>query len=282
MTAKEMLATTKLDWNVRSEGIVTASGIEVPKTIALIREDNAVVLGIHSDGYVPYQNIELMDLLHRITQSTGLELHSSGMFDDGAKVWIQLKSDNLTLGNDRIEGFLSGINSFDGSTSLAFGNANKTISCQNSFWMGYRQLSSKFRHSASMKTRIDEVLHGLDILLKEEKETFNTIVKMSETKMTATMLDLVKKKMFQLEMEDHVLKLDDLSTRKQNQLIRFDMDMDMELKQKGDNLWGLFSGITRYTTHSATKDSERNQENKMFGRVGVNERQMFHEFAQMV
>lgn len=279
MTPQEMLETTKLNWTVRSEEMTTKSGLIVPDKIALIREDNNTILGVHGDGYNPYQNLELMELLHTISQSTGLALHSSGVFDDGGKVYIQLKSDNLTLGEDRIEGFVSGINSFDGSTSLAFGNANLTISCKNSFWKGYKQLNSKFRHSASMRVRVDEVLRGIDKLLKEEKETFDTIVRMSETKITPTMIDLVKKKLFQLESEDHVLKLDDISTRKQNQLIRFDMDMDMELKQKGDNVWGLFSGVTRYTTHSATKDEDRNQQNKMFGKVGQTERQLFHEIS---
>jgi hypothetical protein len=40
-----------------------------------------------------------------------------------------------------------------------------------------------------------------------------------------------------------------------------DMDMKGELDQKGDNLWGLFSGVTKYTTHSLSKGD--NSENKM-------------------
>ena len=158
MTPKEMLETTNLNWSVRPETMVSESGIIIPGKIAMIREDTNTVLGVHSNGYVPYQNIELMELLYKITQSTGLILHSAGTFGDGKKVWIQLKSDDLKLGNDTIKGYLSGINSFDGSTNLAFGNANLTISCMNSFWVGYRKLDAKLRHTSSMKVRIEEIL----------------------------------------------------------------------------------------------------------------------------
>lgn len=282
MNSQEILSTTKLDWTVRTEEIQTVSGIEIPKKLAIVREDNGKILGVHGDGYVPYQNIELMELLHNISKSTGLQIHSSGEFGGGEKVWIQLKSDDLKIGNDRVEGFLSGINSFDGSTNLSFGNANLTISCQNSFWMGYRQMKTKFRHSATMKARIDEILFDLDKLLKEEKQVFEHIIQMSEVQVNPTIIDLVKKKLFQLEVEDHILKIDDISTRKQNQIIRFEMDIDSEMKDKGDNLWGLFSGITKYTTHNATKDLTKNQENKMFGRMGMIERNMFHELHSLV
>lgn len=279
MTPQEMLETTKLNWSVRPETMTTQSGIIVPNKIAIVREDSLDVLGVHSDGYVPYQNLELMELLHKISQSTGLELHSSGLFNGGQKVWIQLKSDDLKLGNDRIEGFLSGINSFDGSTNLSFGNANLTISCMNTFWKGYRQLDTKLRHSSSMKGRIEDILKSMDVLLKEEKEVFEQIVRMSETGISPTLIELVKTQMFDLEKG---YKLEDLSTRKKNQIDRFNIDLKTELDTKGETIWGLFSGVTRYTTHSANRDLSRNQENKMFGRIGNTERKIWHELAQVV
>lgn len=279
MTAQEMLETTSLNWGVKTVGVQTVDGLVIPNKVALIREDNNTILGLHGDGYVPYQNAELMELLHKINQSTGLELKGSGSFGDGARVFIQLKSDDLKLGNDRIEGFLTGINSFDGSTSLAFGNSNVTISCQNTFWKSFRQVQTKMKHTASMKIKIDEILRSVDKLLVEEKETFDTIVRMSEVDIHPKLIDLVKQRLFALDKEE---KFEDISTRKQNQIIRFDMDLKTELEGKGENLWGLFSGVTRYTTHSASKEAEKNQENKMFGRVGNTERMLFHEFADMV
>jgi hypothetical protein len=53
-----------------------------------------------------------------------------------------------------------------------------------------------------------------------------------------------------------------------------------ELQQKGDNMWGLFSGVTKYTTHSLTKND--NTEVKMFGKVGVTEQSIFNNLVELV
>lgn len=276
MTPKEMLETTNLNWSVRPETMVSESGIIIPGKIAMIREDTSTVLGVHSNGYVPYQNIELMELLYKITQSTGLILHSAGTFGDGKKVWIQLKSDDLTLGNDTIKGYLSGINSFDGSTNLAFGNANLTISCMNSFWVGYRKLDAKLRHTSSMKVRIEEILKNMDVLLENEKQIFNQIVRMNEIGITPKLKEMVKIRLFDLK-KNYLTS--ELSKRKQNQIIKFEDDLNTEINDKGETLWGLFSGVTRFTTHTINKDATKNMENKMYGRVGNAERSIFHDIS---
>jgi hypothetical protein len=125
---KTLLDKTNLNWTVRQEDLQTTSGISIPNKKALVREDNNTIVGVHSDGYQPYQNYELMDLLHQVSGRTGLEVHRGGDFKGGGRIYVQLKGNDLKLGNDRIEGYLTGVNSFDGSTSLSFGHSNTTIS----------------------------------------------------------------------------------------------------------------------------------------------------------
>jgi hypothetical protein len=52
------------------------------------------------------------------------------------------------------------------------------------------------------------------------------------------------------------------------------------INQKGDNMWGLFSGVTKYTTHSYSKGD--NTETKMFGGVGNREREIFTKLVELV
>ena len=146
-TVQEILNKTNLNWSVRTESVQTESGIILDGYNAIVREDTNVPLSVRSDSYYPYQNQELVELLDRVSGQTGLEIHKGGFFGDGQKVFVQLKSNDLRLGNDRIEGYLTGINSFDGSTSLAFGPSNITISCQNKFFAAFRELNSKVRHT---------------------------------------------------------------------------------------------------------------------------------------
>jgi hypothetical protein len=276
MTNNEILVQTGLDWNVRSEETQTVSGIKLDK-VALVREDTNQILGVHSNGYATYQNSQLADLLQKVSSSTGLDIHRGGEFGGGKKVFIQLKSNDLKLGNDRVEGFVTGINSFDGSTSLAFGNSNLTISCQNTFFAAMKNLS-KVRHTKNMELRIDDICRGVDMLVDEEKKMFNNITKMSETRYDKSLTDKVTKKLFDIDMnislENYLMK-DEISTAKKNKVSRFYIDLNGELQEKGDNLWGLFSGVTKYTTHSLSKND--NTENKMFGTYGNRERVIFND-----
>lgn len=278
MTNQEILERADLNWNVRTETTQTQSGIELPN-IALIREDTQEVLGVHSTNYVPYQNGQMIELLDRVSQYTGLDIHKGGHFGGGKKVFIQLKSNDLKLGNDRVEGYVTGINSFDGSTSLAFGNSNVTISCQNKFFAAYKNLE-KVRHTKNMVHRIDEICRGIENILDEEKLMFEGIKKMSNERFDKETQDWVTRLLFNISKDVDVRNYyenDEISSVTKNRLSRFYIDLNGELQEKGDNLWGLFSGVTKYTTHSLSK--EDNSENKMFGTYGNRERAIFNELV---
>ena len=277
---EEVLNQTGLNWTVRQEAITTESGIIVPKQMAVVREDTNTVLAVHGDGYCPYQNHQLIELLDKVSNQIGLPIHRGGMFGDGAKVFIQLKSNDLKLGTDRVEGYITGVNSFDGSTSLAFGPSNITISCQNSFYAAFRNMDTKVRHTKNMIMRVDEICRGLEGVVREEAEMFEDIKKMSETRFSKETEEWVSKLLFNISREVNLNEVDALSTVTQNRLSRFHIDLNGELKEKGDNLWGLFSGVTKYTTHSLTKGD--NSENKMFGTYGQRERAIFKELVEMV
>jgi len=275
----QTLERTGLNWKVVSEGMKTDSGIVIPDRIALVREDTKKILGVHASSYEIYQNDELLELLNKIGMSTGLSLHTGGSFKGGDRVWFQLKSADHILNGDVIKGYISGFNSFDGRASLAFGNSKTTVSCQNTFWMAYRQVETRMRHSANMRPKIEEILRRIDVLMNEEKEQFKQIDRLSEVRMTAEVRDLITKRLFEISVEER-LDGGNLSTNKVNKIKKFNYDLGLELGQKGDNLWGLFSGVTRYTTHSMKNGD--NSEGKMFGRTGTIEREIYKELVEMI
>ena len=274
----DILNQTGLNWKVKQEGIQTSSGIILPDHLAIVREDTNDVLSVRSDSYHPYQNEQLIELLDRVSNQTGLLIHRGGSFKNGARVYVQLKSNDLRLGNDKIEGYLTGINSFDGSTSLAFGPSNVTISCMNTFFASFRQIDTKVRHTSGMQIKIDDICRRLEGAVQEERNMFDRIVELSETRFDDLIKERVVRKLFDVKPEINLRDEDALSTRKFNQISKFYVDLNGELQQKGDNMWGLFSGVTKYTTHSI-KDS---QENKMFGVYGNREKEIFKDLVELV
>lgn len=279
---QEILDKTNLNWTVRSEEIKTESGIIIPDHKALIRDDNDHVLSIRSKTYTPYQNDELVELLDRVSGMTGYEIKNGGSFSGGGKVFVQLKSNNLMLGNDVVEGYLTGINSFDGSTSLAFGPSNVTISCMNTFFASFREIKTRVRHTKNMKVQVEEICQRLENAQKEEKKIFEKITRFNETPFDDVLKQKVTKMLFDIDPKLDLTKVDDLeqiSTRTQNNLSRFYVDLNGELQQKGETMWGLFSGITKYTTHSLKGEM---MENKMFGQYGKRELSIFNHMTELV
>lgn len=280
---KSILDKSKLDWSVRTEELQTASGIVIPENIAIIRNDTNTVLSVRGEGYQPYQNEEMAELLYRVSNKTGLQVHRGGFFGEGEKVFVQLKSDDLKLGNDRIEGFLTGINSFDGSTSLAFGPSSLTISCRNTFFAAFRQMTTKIRHTKNMIIRVEDVCQKLESALKDEKEIFTNIVKLSETSFDQAVKDAVTRQLFKIPKDVALTDQEQISTRTRNQMERFYIDLNGELNEKGSNLWGLFSGVTKFTTHSlSTTKKEYNPDQKMYDQYGDRERQIYGHLVSLV
>jgi hypothetical protein len=276
----DILNKANLNWNVKTEKVTTESGITLDGYSALVREDTNVPLSVRSESYYPYQNYELVELLDRVSGLTGLSIHKGGFFGEGQKVFIQLKSNNLRIGNDRVEGYLTGINSFDGTTSLAFGPSNITISCQNKFFAAFREMQSKVRHTKNMVVKVDEICKRLEGVLDEEKIVFDNILKLSETRFDDIIKDRVTRELFGINKDVDLKDMEAISGVTRNKLSRFYVDLNGELQGKGDNLWGLFSGITKYTTHSLTKND--NTEAKMFGVYGKRELSIFNKLTELV
>ena len=279
----QVLNQTGLNWTVREEDIQTASGIIISDKKAIVRNDNNSVLAVHGNGYQPYQNHQLIELLDKVSQQIGLPIHRGGSFGDGEKVFIQLKSNDFRLGNDKIEGYITGVNSFDGSTSLAFGPSNITISCQNKFHLVFRNLETKVRHTKNMVMKIDDICRQLEGVLQEERVIFENIQRLSDIRIGEKDQDWVSRVLFNIEKDTDLNKVDELSTVTRNKLTQFYVDLNGELRDKGDNLWGLFSGVTKYTTHSMNRgNSIQNEENKMFGEYGRREKTIFKRLTELV
>jgi phage/plasmid-like protein (TIGR03299 family) len=274
-----ILQQANLNWSVKAERLITAESNLETESVAIVRSDNNAILGVHGDGYHPLQNLEMMEILDRISGKMGLPLHKGGYFGKGEKVYIQLKTQDLTLGRDQVKGYLTCVNSFDGSTSLAFGHSNLTISCQNTFFANYREMANKVRHTQRMHERIDIICMQIEDVLRAEQKIFQNISRMTEIQIDQKVRDMVLSKMLNLEREERLADLSTLSTRKKNILSDLEVNIAGEVQDKGGNLWGLFSGITKYTTHNLKGDAN---ENKLFGVYGRREREVFAELSEMV
>ena len=278
-----ILENAGLNWTAKKETLQTASGI-ITDSVAIVREDTQKVLGIHKSSYEVFQNQQMVETLMQLSETANLPIHKAGTLNGGTKVYIQLKTEDLNFAygtnkGDTIKGYLTAVNSFDGSTSLAFGHSTKTISCQNTFFSAYRGLATKIKHTKSMVIKVDDLLQMAEQIRAEEQRNFATIKKLSEVQMSEKWVDEVLKGLFNVSLADVKADADTISTRNKNNIAKFRDALSQEVAYKGQTLWGLFSGVTKYTTHFIGADKE---DTKMFGSVAQKERKLFEQFAEVV
>lgn len=278
---KNTLETLGLDFTVEAQPIYTAAQKVIPSKSAIVRADSNAVLGVVGNKYVPIQNQQVLDLLEAGAEKVGLEVTRGGAFDNGAKYYIQIKSDNLIINDDLVEGFITGVNSHDGSTAFRFGNTNETISCKNQFNRLFRtHLKTSFRHTLAAASQIDALAKDIENQLQLEQQMFQQMKQLAEAPL----------KDFGTQVTDIILKEvagvaatleDDISTKKQNIIDELKDSLAGEIHSKGSTLWGAFSGVTHYTTHKVSHRANHDRQ-KVMGHLAIKENAVFNKLTALV
>ena len=242
-----------LNWTVSKQPLYLPNGKET-EYFGVQRDDTGSIFTTCKKDYTVFQNSELAEMLIRISEKTGYELHKGGMFDKGGKVYVQIKSPNIITGlgqnNDTVKGYLTGINTHDGTGSLRWGSANITISCMNTFMYAMKQLKNKLRHTNSIHNRVELAIAELHAVEKVEKALFDKFIKLSEIPLTREIGAKVVKDITGVDItKDRTDAEKDYSTQAINKSMLLLNSIAQEVNQKGSTLWGLLSGCTHFTTH---------------------------------
>ena len=242
-----------LRWNVSKQPLILPTG-EDTGFFGIVREDTKKTFATCKDGYVPYQNSELAELLHRISEKTGYEIHSGGMFNGGGKVYLQLSTGNEIndIGKNRtkVKGYVTGINGHDGTTSLKWGEVNFTICCRNTFASASRTLKQSARHTASIHDKVEQSIREITNIATAEKSIFDTFIKLSEVAVTKDNIAKIVREITNVDISlPSYQAKKDVSQYSLNRSEELLTSISSEMNSKGETLWGLFSGVTHYTSH---------------------------------
>lgn len=262
----EMLDTFGLNWKVSKEAM-TARGQQT-QFFALCREDKPTLKPFAAvpDSYQVYQNYELAELLVRICEKTDYTIYNGGEFGNGAKVYMQLKvGERAAFGKnegDRIESLATALNYHNYNGSTKFGHTDITISCGNTFNAVDRQLKNTFRHTSKMHEKIEQALQQIDGVRKIEAKVFEGYERMAGAKVTQDAIVEVAKIVTGVDMsisrEELERNYKTVSIEKLDTLLGA---IQHEMDEKGETLYGLFNGVTYFTSHlqKERKEGARNE-----------------------
>lgn len=250
---QDLLETFGLNWKVQKEGLFLPDGSPT-NFYGIVRQDNKACFTTCKESYTPFQNSELAELLIRLSEKTGFNIHKGGMFNGGGKVYLQLESPNKIKGigenSDVVNGYLTGLNGHDGTTSLKWGETNITISCQNTFMSARKELKNSARHTQGIHQQVEISIRELTNVITEEKSLFDTFIKLSEIPATKEGIARIVKQTTGADInKNRSVLAQELSGYSLNRTDELLASISKEMKQKGNTMWGLMSGVTQYTSH---------------------------------
>jgi hypothetical protein len=253
ITVDEVLTNYGLDFNITKEKLESLSGNETPY-YGLFNDKTGECLNTCKIGYVPSQNRDVVELVLEGMKNfgDGLNVYKAGALGGGKKVFMQLEVAGLSImnGKDTIKRYVTVIDSNDGSTGLSVGIGDLTMSCQNQFFKFYKKGDAKFRHTRTLEEKLKTIPTLIQYALDESIQQVKVYKEFQSTPIS---------RMLANKMVNAVLGHDRTTTEKViagKSLAHMDSlytDIYSEMDKKGDNLWGLHSGVTKWTTHTRTQ-----------------------------
>lgn len=264
----EILVAHNLDFRIEKERLLSATGKATP-FYGLFNDKTGECINSVKEGYTVSQNDEVVELVLEGMRGFGeLSVSKAGALNGGRKVFIQLAIDGMSLvGDERIKRYVTVIDSNDGSTGLSVGIGELVMSCQNQFFKFYKSGQSKLRHTASLTQRIKEIPNLIEMALAESLKLTETYKQFQSTPVTKALADEMVKYILGFDKTMSVKAESELSTRSLNAMETLYDHITKETNQKGMNLFGLFSGVTSWTTHekSAPRRENGREESIMTG-----------------
>lgn len=273
-----------LNWTVDKKPLQWLDGIDAYTTdfFGVVRSDNKKCFGAFTKQYETFQNSELAELVLNIADVTGFPVTHGKSFKDGRRVVLQMELTPVQVGNDKIKRYATAINSHDGSTSLRWGTTGYTVSCDNQFSQLRKDLNSSARHTSNMRKLVDSSLRTLEKLEKADTTLYDTFQRMLDVKIDPTFAGKVIQSITQVDMKMSPDKAyEKFGTRKMNINTNLMKSVADEMSYKGQNLWGLFSGVTHYTTHKGGSDNSR-EESKLTGSLQRLDQTIFDKFTKLL
>ena len=254
MNTEQILEQNGLNWNVVKKPLMYAgectlganNGLHHTPFYGIVREDTGEVFTTVSEAYEPTQNHTIIETMREIAEDNELDIVKAIPLNGGRKIVVQMKRpDNINvIGGETTEEYIYAINGHDGSSSLKFGFMNKVIFCQNQFaWLSGNAFSG-YRHTKSIQNKVKELPNIINFT--DQYDKIADLKDFAEQSASPSLIiDLVN----YLFNTDRLAKDEDISSRKYNMIHDITTCIDAEMNRISHTKWGVFNGVTKYTTH---------------------------------
>ena len=237
----------KLNWEVELKEIIIP-GQNQPNRFALTRTDDNSLIDIKSNRYHPVYNRDLETIKDRILDTQGFDFKGYQEFSGGKRIlsFFENKRTDLQLCGQEVRDYLIIGNSHDSSSKLFIGTSNYMFRCENQFSEKVR--SFQMRHDQPFNIddiQIDQVINSYET---GRRAIYQRMERLKEVRVDMNLVHHLAIKL--LGAESRKEQMNDIPQLKDNkQTILFLNCIEREILELGPTLWGVFNGVTRYTSN---------------------------------
>ncbi len=256
--ANEICGANGLDFNISKRALYDGTGNKAGY-FGLFNDKLGKCIHTVKEGYHVSQNQEVVEMVLQGIAPFGeaLTVQKAGVLNEGRKVFIQLAIEGISrVASDTIKRYITVIDSNDGSTSLSVGIGDLTMSCQNQFWKFYKK-GNRMRHSASLEQKLKELPLLIETALNKSLSQITIYNKLASNPVSRELANEMVNYVLGFDRTSPSLVLDEKSARSIEKMNTLYKTIETEMEEKGLNLWGLHSGVTKYTTHEMQPKAKR-------------------------
>jgi phage/plasmid-like protein (TIGR03299 family) len=201
ISAKEVGEAAGLLWGVKQAQVQFEQGKKLatdPAHVVMYRDDTGMVLDITGKGYVPHQNIDVLEFFQEYLSAGDMFIDTAGSLNEGRQIWVQAKLERgFTLGDtkapDLVQGRILLMNPHQYGKGMVAKFVAERVVCWNTLTMALSEggKSVKIWHTSEFnKARRDSIKRDLGIA-KERLDAFEDNAR-KLTKLRLQEIDAVK------------------------------------------------------------------------------------------
>ena len=263
---KKLELAKAINWDIKTEPVLFGNNLSSGKK-AITRNDNGEVLGIVGINYSPVSNQTIMQIANAIAATGHFEVEGYAEYNQGRIIQCFLSNKNVYLNINGHKVFESMIisNSHDGTTRLSIAGQTRMARCGNLYSRPLKVFSKK--HIAPLSEGEINVNDIIKAYQSKKDKMYSDFDGMDQVKVTPAIVN-------KLIMEIHRMLNNDSRQPKDNEWMKapsmrlLKESIDREMTDLGNNVFGLFNGVTWYTSHEMRNhDSELGRLNGTAGLI---------------
>lgn len=248
---------SELAWEVQTEKLYNKNGHALKDYKLLTRSDSGALLNVCKKSYNPTLNSRFKEVVQKMSNVTGFEFSGYVEAYGGKKVFAYLKSKGEKMAGFDFDNYMVIGNSHDYSSGFFIATVHEMLRCQNQWSKVTKGSMYTISHTSSLDYRIEELVLRFENYMEDLRKTKRTLEVWKEIEISPVLREMMIERILNIELGNE----DALPKRTKSRVESLEFALDREIRDVGENLMGLFQGVTYYTTHMLS------QKSNVFGNV---------------